>query len=154
MIDQKQLRKYIVVPVLQDLGMWSRDAEDLVMGTIAVESNGGQYIRQIGGGPALGICQIEMATHNDIAYRYLAARPDLLSKVLKAANVINLSSDHLMSNLKYAVAICRLKYFMIPTKIPGDLAGQAAYWKRYYNTPLGAGTEQKYIRAYHRVVGA
>lgn len=153
MIDQKQLRKYIVAAALHDLGLWSREAEDLIMGTIAVESSGGAYLRQRNDGPALGICQIEPATHNDIAYRYLVARPDLHAKALRAAHVINLTTDHLVGNLRYSVTLCRLKYYMCPGAIPKSLEGQADYWKKYYNTLKGAGTVRKYIEAYQAIVG-
>ena len=31
--------------------------------------------------------------------------------------------------------------------VAGDIEGQAAFWKQHYNTPLGAGTVSKYMRA-------
>lgn len=45
----------------------------------------------------------------------------------------------------YSGIAARLKLSNIPAPIPCDVAGQAAYWKRYYNTELGSGTEQKFI---------
>ena len=56
--------------------------------------------------------------------------------------------ENLTSNMHYGAAICRFRYYRTPEALPdeeGDLEGQAAYWKRYYNTPLGAGNEGKYI---------
>ena len=49
--------------------------------------------------------------------------------------------------MQYGAAICRLCYYRAPGALPdeGDPEGQARYWKRYYNTPLGAGTVEKYI---------
>ena len=49
--------------------------------------------------------------------------------------------------MQYGAAICRLCYYRAPEDLPDerDLKGQARYWKRYYNTPLSAGTEGKYI---------
>lgn len=45
----------------------------------------------------------------------------------------------------YSGIAARLKLLNILAPIPCDIAGQAAYWKRYYNTVLGRGTEQKFI---------
>ncbi len=45
----------------------------------------------------------------------------------------------------YSGIAARLKLLNIPERIPCDIAGQAAYWKRYYNTELGRGTVQKFI---------
>ena len=41
----------------------------------------------------------------------------------------------------------RLYLSNIPNTIPlaGDIAGQAAYWKTYYNTGEGAGTQERFI---------
>ena len=45
---------------------YTDDAINLVERTIAQESAYGKYRRQIGGGPALGISQIEPDTFNDL----------------------------------------------------------------------------------------
>ena len=45
----------------------------------------------------------------------------------------------------YSGIAARLFLSNIPAPIPYDIPGQAAYWKRYYNTGAGAGTEQKFI---------
>ena len=60
-IDINQFREEVVRPVLQDLKMYSPVAENLIMGTAAQES-GFTYIKQLGGGPALGMFQVEPAT--------------------------------------------------------------------------------------------
>ena len=53
--------------------MYSPVAENLIMGTAAQES-GFTYIKQLGGGPALGMFQVEPATAEDILFRYLKIR--------------------------------------------------------------------------------
>ena len=55
--------------------------------------------------------------------------------------------ENLTSNMQCGAAICSLCYYRAPQALlnEGDLEGQARYWKRYYYTPLGAGTEGKYI---------
>jgi hypothetical protein len=57
----------------------------------------------------------------------------------------------LATNLCYATAICRLVYYRRREALPpaDDLAGLAAYWKLFYNTPLGKGTEAQWILHYN-----
>ncbi len=40
----------------------------------------------------------------------------------------------------------RLFLLTIPEKIPDTLKGQAAYWKKHYNTVKGKGTARKFIK--------
>jgi hypothetical protein len=39
----------------------------------------------------------------------------------------------------------RLHYKLIPEAIPTTIRGRAKYWKKYYNTEAGRGTEEEYI---------
>ena len=53
-IDKDQLRELIIRPTLEELDLWSPEAEDLLMGTAAVESNLGQIsasVNLVGGSP-------------------------------------------------------------------------------------------------------
>ena len=45
----------------------------------------------------------------------------------------------------------RLHLLRCPGPIPDSLEGQAAYWKKHYNTILGKGTEEGYISAFLRL---
>ena len=45
----------------------------------------------------------------------------------------------------YSGLAARLFLLNKPSAIPQDIAGQARYWKRYYNTDSGAGSETKFI---------
>ncbi|MBW7929812.1 MAG: hypothetical protein H3C57_00690 [Gammaproteobacteria bacterium] len=153
MIDPGQLRMYIVRPTLVAIGAWSKAAEDLVMGTAAQESRL-TYLRQLGGGPALGFWQMEPATHDDIWNNYLSRKHDLATKVLGAAGFASRPwSEALVYNLRYAAGMCRVHYLRKPGAIPDTLEGQADYWKAHYNTYLGAGHPAQYVRSYHAVIG-
>jgi len=150
-LDAGQLRMYVVRPVLQVMSAWSRPAEDLVMGTAAQESRL-QYLRQLGGGPALGLWQMEPATHDDIWDNWLSGKPAMRLSVLGVSRMDSRPPpEALVYNLRYAAAMCRAHYLRKPGAIPADLPGQAAYWKQNYNTPLGAGTVAEYIRNYSLV---
>lgn len=145
-MNAKQLRELIIQPVLKELGMYSQEAEDLVAGTIAQESTMGEFISQYPAGPALGICQMETATHDDIWDNYLRYRPEL-AKLLENMNLTG-AADEMVWNLRYAVAMCRVHYYRVPMSIPQNIDGQAAYWKAYYNTTHGKGSEQDYLHNY------
>ena len=156
-INCKDLRELVVRPTLQHLRLWSPAAEDMVLGTAAQESGLGTYLHQVGG-PALGIYQMEPATHNDIWNNYLEYKPILRKQVedMLGTSVHDIDSDDnsLIGNLYYATAMCRIHYLRVPEAMPvhKDTKGYAAYWKKYYNTPLGAGTEQEFIDNYKRYV--
>ena len=53
---------------------------------------------------------------------------------------------------RLAVMLCRLDYYRESSSIPDGVDGQAAYWKKYYNTVLGAGTVAGYKAAYARMI--
>lgn len=149
-IDAKQLKLFVIVPVLAQLGLYSDSAVNLLLGTCAQESQLGTYLKQING-PALGIYQIEPNTHDDIWDNYLKYRGDLGGKILA---IDSRDTNNLITNLAYATAIARIIYLRAPDNIPAanDIAGLARFYKKYYNTPLGAATEEQFIDNYKRYV--
>lgn len=147
-MDKNQLRK-LVREILILIGLHSLEAENLVLGTIAQESHMGKYIEQIKG-PAKGICQMEPATHNDIWENFLRYKPVLANKI-KALSV-HQTADEMRWNLAYAIAMCRVFYFRKPAAIPFGIDAHAEYWKKHYNTHLGAGTVEEYISNYKKYV--
>jgi hypothetical protein len=145
-----------IQPALQAIDLWSDGAGELLLGTAIHESGGLRYRKQLGGGPALSYFQMEPVTHNDIWDNYLKFRAGLAEKVtslLSSPDADRLTE--LENNDKYACAMARIKYLRMPAVIPpeGDLAGQANYWKRWYNTPLGAGTPEQYMADWNRMNG-
>ena len=155
MIDPTQLRHEVVRPALEWIDLYSKAAEDLLMGTAAQESRL-QYLKQLGTGPALGIFQMEPATHDDIWDNYLAYNPELASQVRGLASQHKWTANparELVGNLMYAAAMSRVFYRRIKAALPeqGDVAGMARYWKNFYNTSLGAGTEEEFVRNYRLV---
>lgn len=153
----EELRLRAVRPALEWLQLWSLAAEELVLATFAHESGGFKHRVQVGGGPGLGLGQIELATHDDVFTHYLdyAPRHELRSRLLllKTAPDAHPLAE-LRDNDNYAAGVCRLIYRRAPEPLPEphDIAGMAALWKRRYNTPLGKGTVEKFIADYHRYV--
>ena len=145
MLSAIHLQDEVIAPALDKLDLWSRASEELVLGTAIIESSL-KWLKQHGDGPALGLWQIEPATHQDLYENYLQYRPELMQK-LEGLLAPDLSMDeNLQTNLMYGAGVCRLCYYRKPDPIPiaGDLEGQAHYWKDHYNTHLGAGTVSKY----------
>ena len=154
-MNERQFRLWVVRPTLTAMRMWSEAAEDVLVGTAVHESGGLESLDQQTHaddatlGPAFGVFQMERATMDDLLDRYLVRRIDLHQRV--SAFRAELPADpaaQLMTNLAFATALARVKYWMAPEPLPaiGDLNGYAAYWKRHWNTELGAGTTEKFIR--------
>ena len=153
MIDIDHFRLHVVRATLTYLRMWSAPAEELLLGT-AVQESGLRYLRQFDAGPARGVYQIEPATHDDIVKRYLKRRTALRERIDALAAPEPSRIDQLATNLAYATAICRLKYWMDPKPLPeaDDIDGLAATWKRVYNTRLGKGKASEFAANYRRHV--
>lgn len=152
-------REYVVRPALQTVNLWSVVAEELLMGTAAQES-GFQYLEQVRG-PALGIFQIEPATHQDLWANYLRYRPELRRAALRWSTNERMPLDvtpddsMLVWNLRYAAVICRLIYYRQPFYMPQLLVSPqqlGEIWKKVYNTYKGAGTVAQFVASYNRLV--
>lgn len=149
-MDINQLLHQVILPVLDYLELPKPEAAaELLLGTAIQESQAGHYIKQLGNGPALGIYQMEPATHDDIWTNYLAYHGTLANMVERLRGTWPTKQQSLIYNLAYSTAMCRIHYYRVPAPLPllGDLPAQAAYWKAHYNTRLGKGTTEEYIAA-------
>lgn len=151
-LDPHQLRAVVIRPTLTALGLWSEAAEELVLGT-SIQESGLRYLRQMGNGPALGLWQMEPATHHDLWENFLPFKGKLGLKVLGPYS--RPDPARMAWDLAYGCAMCRIHYLRFPEVLPpaGDLAGQAALWKLRYNTPLGKGSVDQYIANWQRMMG-
>lgn len=147
---EEVLRQLATLPSYPSINR--KEAVELLMGTCAQESHLGKYRKQIGGGPALGIYQMEPATFDDIVENYLTFNPSLKSKIMEVSGVRGLKAGDLVNNDKLSTCMARVHYLRVKEAIPSSLEGQARYWKKYYNTPLGAGTEEEYKSNYKNLV--
>lgn len=151
-----QVREFVVRPALAYIGMASPAAVQLVMATGDAES-GFQFIDQKTSGadkpgPAYGAFQMEGLTHDDI-WRWLGFRAELAQKVRQRMILGVSGPEQMQGNMYYAAIMCRLHYARFSEALPelGDIGGMARYWKKYYNTPLGAGTEDGFRHKAARV---
>lgn len=150
-LNLKQFRDLIVVPTLKEIGLHSKAAERLVIGTALAES-GLSYLHQVKG-PALGLYQCEPFTYQDIYDNYLLYKTELFAKVNNMAHGYR-DPDELIWNLKYATAICRIHYRRNKNPLPdeNDIEAIAQYWKSAYNTSEGKGTVEGFIRKAQQIM--
>ena len=156
-MDAQQLHDLIIKPTLEYMGAnyYSKDAAFLLLCTAAIESNCGHYIKQVNG-PALGVWQMEPNTLHDI-YDNCDAIVTNHTEMYKKLDSIDLfdatSSEELEQSLvispMYACAMARLKYSMDSAPLPDhkDTLAVYEYYKRIFNTELGASTWDKFVSA-------
>ena len=157
MINYSQALAYIIMPALEALGLAS--FKTLLTGTFAKESNSGTYISQLGGGPALGVFQMEPVTHDDIWRIYLPNQPLLTLHLMTVCGLSRIpAASMLRINLLYAACMCailykwRLEQYKKPTPItPLECAD---IWKLCYNTTKGRGTTEQWLDAYSKYVAS
>jgi len=99
------MQQQVIYPALNKMGMWSEAAGELVLGTAIVESNL-TYLKQHGEGPALGLWQVEPATHEDLYANYLNFRPEMMSRLMELRSPALNMNENLATNLMYGAAVC------------------------------------------------
>lgn len=157
-MNADQVRMLVIRPALEALGKmtpcrYSEAAENLLMGTWAHESQGGEFIRQYPTGPACGIFQIEPATAQSIMENFVKYRPAFADAVEHFSTGEPLAQQ-LVTNLSLQVVIARLVYYPKTQPLPdaNDLHGLGAYYKAHFNTAKGKGSAQKFVDDYARYV--
>ena len=160
MIDKKQFKE-MINEVTDYLGIQSKAGTNLLLGTAAQESGFGTYFKQIGGGPALGIFQMEPKTHMDLHLNYIHGREDRFSFLYD--DWVTFPAVRLEWNLKYAIIMARIHYLRVPEALPKAdwiydntdnkkphplwIEDMANYYKQYWNTYLGKSTVDKAVKA-------
>jgi len=134
-------KEYIIRPTLDLLNPeipYTEAAVNLVLLTAIAESNL-SYVKQLGGGPARGLCQMEPDTEQSLWRHYLSRKPSLKEKI-EGMCIKGVSRElNITCNLIYQVAMCRLKYYPDSQALPKitDTDGMANYYLRIYNTEKG-----------------
>lgn len=156
-LDPKQFHQFIIAPSLRRLAnAMRRDAvaslasQVLLLGTALQESQL-RWVRQLGvSGTAggWGLFQDELADYHDLEYWISGQllQYDWQKGVISMLQLPMLDpSDRLMCDLEFATCIARLHYWRVAEAMPqaGDLVGLGQYYKKYYNSTLGAATESQ-----------
>jgi len=144
MFDKKQFKDLITRVLSEHPELLSDSAVNLLLSTAAQESQFGRYLRQVGGGPALGVFQMEPETFIWLQSVYFDVYPEISIRM----------AEELEWDLRLSIFMARLKYRSIPTKLPdaNDIPGMAKYWNRYYNANPDHGTDAEFIENYQRFV--
>lgn len=152
MLLPAEFRSTVLGPALTHLGLQSPAAEALLLGTALAESGLRALCQQQG--PALGLFQMEPATHHDIHDNFLAYRPTLREGVMALAAPSPELERQLIGNLYYAAAMCRVHYRRVSAALPDPASPHemALYWKAHYNTARGKGRTGHFERLYQRHV--
>lgn len=181
-IDRKQLRDMVhdVLMYLDPHIPFSDAAKELVLLTIATESLGGTYVRQVRG-PARGIVQMEPSTESYL-WTWIDTQPrELQDKMTRLYGSHQLfmregSKDAIelppmQYNLAYQIAMCRVFYWRVREPLPEvkfvdwedpkggppqrrpdkeSIERLGKYWKKWYNSPLGKGVPEEAVKNYFR----
>jgi|SRR5690349_19024246 len=153
-LSPKLVRDNLINPVLVALDPmvpYSVQRMELLLGTAAAESHLGEALVQHGGGPALGLWQMEPATERDLHENFLKFKPEL-NQVVRG--YMRNFPGEMAWNHSYACSMAAVHYFRVPVKLPpaGATQLQAEYWKRWYNTYLGKGTPEHYLECWREYV--
>ena len=125
----------------------------LLLGTAATES-GLRRTPQHGGGPARGVFQIEPTTARDL-HTWLLARPAFRALLETRVGELRFRLGLLDDGDVYPILIARTLYYVrdpAPVPAPEDIVGHAGRYKYYYNTMAGAGSVEKYVADYQRLI--
>lgn len=155
MLDSLQLRELIIKPALSKLNLYSESAVQLLLFTCAAETNGGEYLKQIGG-PALGIYQIEPRSYEDLWMNYIKKRGDLNLIMNSKFNAPYIQEERrVIYDLDFATAVARIFYRRVQEALPraDDVGAIWAYYKKYWNTEKGAAERDVCIKKYRAFIG-
>ncbi|MFT8890817.1 MAG: hypothetical protein ABF888_03150 [Acetobacter papayae] len=153
-LDLAQFKALIVRPVVSALGP-GEGAVNLLTGTALVES-GLVYLVQIRG-PALGLFQMEPATHDDCWQTWLRYQNATAASLLQVCGLRSPpGAGAMVSNLRYACAMARVKYLRAPAPLPpaNDAAALSAYHKQNYNTVMGAANAAHNVGLFQQAIAA
>jgi hypothetical protein len=152
MYDPKKFREEYIIPACKTLDLYSKAAENLLLGT-ALQESLLTYVRQMPHGPALGFFQMEPETYKDCFINFLDFHVELKNKLMSLTVTKEMPDPFiLVGNHTFAAAMCRIKYYRVPEKLPDedDIEGLAKYWKKWYNSSEGAGEIEEFVEKYER----
>jgi len=153
-IPSRQFLDHVIRPTLAVLAemeprMRSPAAERLLLGTAVVESRL-QDLVQKGGGPALSMFQIEPATFQWMWRTHVLTSGRLGMTIGRFLFQGIAPIDQLAGNQHLACAMARLRFWLARDPLPAadDIDGLGGYWKEHYNTRLGRGRAEVWVKDY------
>lgn len=154
MISNTQFRE-LLYTILEPINLWSEEAEELLVATMAHESLGGTYIIEIGRGfdttPSYGIFDMQTKTHDWIIEQGQAG--------LQACIVCGFKTlphaEEMAWNMKYAILMARHYYLTFKEPLPAadDINAIWNYYKQFWNTSAGSAIQAEFIEHYNQFIG-
>lgn len=144
LVDEEEAYKYIKV-VCDSLGYGkNKNADKLLLETAKAETLLGKAKDTTLTKAGCGLCQFDKEPFEDVKERVMKYRYIILDKMKIDIQIVEY--EWLTYNPLLSFLFCRLKYRLIPEEIPTTLEGRARYWKKYYNSILGAGDIYHYLQ--------
>jgi hypothetical protein len=153
-MNKEQLVNLVIIPTLKEIpkGLTDEAVMAITM-IIAHESRRGNFLKQMGNGPALGLINMEPPTYKstwkfgdsiwDNAFMmgivtekdFKKKRPPLVGR--------------LIYDLRFNVFMCRQRLFMKPEKFPKTPYQMSAYLKKFWNSVHGAADSNSYLNDFN-----
>ena len=141
-LSLSDVKKFWILPAAQVIGLADPAHVNIATGIGAVES-AYRVMTQMGGGPARGFWQMEIATHDSLWANTLIApsRSKIAAGLHSILGGEAPSADLMISLPLYGAAMCITRVFIAPEALPAanGARGLCEYWKSEYNTSGGAG---------------
>ena len=136
----KTMLENTIKETIFDHGLYSESAVNLILGTASQESHLG---RVLGKNLAISMFQIEPRTFYWLKKKYG-----------KKYGFNYRYFNDLKDDLKLAVLVCRLRYYVVVEPLPDadNIQALAEYWKMYYNTYRGKGRINDFLRNYKKYI--
>lgn len=147
-MNKQQLLGFVVRPTLAEIPN-GPSGETAIMMIIAHESRRGEFLKQWPIGPAWGLIQMEVATHDDTWKHGDSIWKNAVKLGIVGKDDITFPHhSRLAWDLRYNVFMARQRLFMKPGALPTDLALLSRYLKKHWNSVGGAASETSYMDDY------
>jgi len=119
------------------------DTVKLLTETCMQETKLGTYRDPSADGAGRGVSQFDKIAVGDTINRSARHHQAIIAEF--GIDLAQVDHNDLDFSPLLCVVLMRLKYMLVPSALPSTTEGRAAYWKRYYNTVAGKGTESEYM---------
>lgn len=153
-----QLKDIIIRPALSAIGLCSDNAIQLLLGTAAQETQLGRYLVQTNITPyngGIGIYQMQAPSYVHIWGRHVDSSISMKAKMKLYLGYEGMPmASRMASDLALSTIMARLFYANVLERLPDekDVPAMARYWKLYWNTMAGKGTQDQFIDNYKEYV--
>ena len=154
LFGENQIKAFITLACKVISPGTEKEASLLLAETIAVESDNGKA-KDYSASYGEGLTQFDKGTFDYIQSYYSLSKFDTLTNKIKALLLVDVkNSDYtdLRKSPMLSIIFARLLYLKVPAKIPNTKFGRWEYYKKYFNSSLGATTQAKYYAAAKKAV--